>query len=364
MKAFILAAGYGKRLEPLTKAVPKPMVPVANKPIMQYNIELLRKYGIKELIANIHYFPEQVENYFGDGSAFGVNLKYSFEEELLGTAGGAKRMSQLSKIDGTFIVFSSDILTDVNISRMLAYHKKKKAIATIALTPVDDVTQFGVVVLDGNEKIVQFQEKPSSGEAKGDLVNTGIYIFEPEILDMIPEKFCDFGREIFPRLAAEKRPFYGYKMIEYWNDVGGIEKLKSANSDILQGRVRVEVSARRVGKSTWLGKGTQVARSAKFDGTIIIGDKSVVGENVEIYGNVSIGDKCVVEDGTIISDSFIWSDTRIGKNSRLSKCLIGSWCHLEDNVKVEEGTVISNRCRIKQGKKLEPNTKIEPDQTV
>jgi len=364
MKAFILAAGYGKRLEPLTKAVPKPMIPVANKPIMQYNIELLRKYGIKELIANIHYFPEQVENYFGDGSSFGVNLRYSFEEDLLGTAGGVKRMSQLSKIDDTFMVISSDILTDVNLGRMLAYHKRKKALATIALTPVDDVTQFGVVVLDEKEKITEFQEKPSSKEAKSDLVNTGIYIFEPEMLNIIPEKFCDFGKEIFPRLVSDKAPFYGYKMIEYWNDVGGIEKLKSANSDVLQGRVRAEVSARRVGKSTWLGKGTQVARSAKFDGTIIIGDKSVVGENVEIYGNVSIGDKCVIEEGTMISDSVIWSDTRIGKRSKLSKCLIGSWCCLEDNVRVEEGSVVSNRFRVRQGKRLEPNTKVEPDRTV
>jgi NDP-sugar pyrophosphorylase family protein len=364
MKAFILAAGYGKRLEPLTKAVPKPMVPVANKPIMQYNIELLRKYGIKDIIANIHYFPEQVENYFGDGSSFGVNLKYSFEEELLGTAGGVKRMSQLADIDDTFMVISSDILTDVNISRMLAHHKKKKAIATIALTQVDDVTQFGVVVLDEKERIVEFQEKPSIESAKSDLVNTGIYIFEPEMLEMIPENISDFGKEIFPRLVSERAPFYGYKMIEYWNDVGGIEKLKSANSDVLQGRVRAEVHARRVGRSTWLGRGTQVSKSAKFDGTIILGDKSVVGENVEIYGNVSIGDKCVIEEGVVISDSVIWSDTHVGKSSRLNKCLVGNWCHLEDNVKIEEGCIISNRCRIRQGKKLDPNTKIEPDQTV
>jgi len=344
--------------------VPKPMVPVANKPIMQYNIELLRKYGIKDLIANIHYFPEQVENYFGDGSAFGVNLKYSFEEELLGTAGGVKRMSQLSKINDTFMVISSDILTDVNISKLIAYHKKKKAVATITLSPVEDVTQFGVVVLDEKDKITEFQEKPLREQAKSNLVNTGVYIFEPKILEMIPEKFCDFGREIFPRLVSEKAPFYGYRMIEHWNDVGGIEKLKSANSDVLQGRVRAEVSAKRVGKSTWLGKGTHVARSAKFDGTIIIGDKSVVGENVEMYGNVSIGDKCVIEDGAIICDSIIWSDTHVGKRSRLNKCLIGSWCRLEDNVKIEEGCVISNRCRVKQGGKLEPNTTIEPDRTV
>ncbi len=364
MKAFILAAGYGKRLEPLTKAVPKPMVPVANKPVMQYNIELLRKYGIRDIIANIHYFPEQIENYFGDGSGQGVNLSYSYEEELLGTAGGVKRMSQLTKMDGTFIVISSDTLTDINISRMLAYHKKKKALATIALTPVDDVTQFGVVAIDENERITAFQEKPTVGEAKSNLVNSGVYIFEPEILEMISPKMRDFGKDLFPRLVLERAPFYGYRMIEYWNDVGGIEKLKSANSDVLKGLVRAEVLARRVGSSTWLGKGTQVARSAKFEGTIILGDKTVVEENVEIYGNVSVGDKCVIGEGSVISDSAIWSDTHVGKGSRLDKCLVGSWCFLEDNVKIEEGSVISNRCRIKQGKKLEANTKVEPDKTI
>jgi NDP-sugar pyrophosphorylase family protein len=365
MKAFILAAGYGKRLEPLTKAIPKPMVPVANKPIMQYNIELLRKYGIKDITANIHYFPEQVENYFGDGGSFGVSLKYSYEEELLGTAGGVGRMARHAKIDGTFIVIASDILTDVNISRLLAFHKKRKALATIALTPVEDVTQFGVVLLDEKGRIMGFHEKPSKEEAKSDLVNTGIYIFEPAILDMIPaDKASDFGREIFPRLVAEKANFCGHGMIEYWSDIGGIEKLKSANSDVLQGRVRAEVPARRVSASTWLGKGTQVARSAKFDGTIILGDKSVIGENVEMYGNVSVGDNCIIEEGSIISDSVIWSDTRIGRGSRVNKSIIGSWCRLEDNVKIDEGCVVSNRCRINKGKQLNPHTKVEPDKTI
>jgi len=273
-------------------------------------------------------------------------------------------MSQLTKINDTFIVISSDILTDVNISKMLAYHRKKKALATIALTPVADVTQFGVVVLDGNDRITEFQEKPSKEEAKSDLVNTGVYIFEPKVLDMITADMRDFGRQIFPALVRDRTPFFGYRMIEYWSDVGGIEKLKSANSDVLQGRVRADVSARRVGSSTWVGKGTQVSHSAKFNGTIIIGDKSVVDDNVEIYGNVSIGDKCVIGEGSVISDSVIWADTTIGKRSRIDKSLIGSWCFLEDNVKVEEGSVISNRCRVKQGKRIAPDTKIEPDMTI
>lgn len=365
MKGIILAAGYGKRLEPLTKAVPKPMIPVANKPIMQYNIELLKRYGIKDIIANIHYFPEQVENYFGDGADLGVNLKYSFEEKLLGTAGGARRMAKTSGVNDTFIVISSDILTDINLSKFIAYHKKKKAIATIALTPVQDTTQFGVVALDEQGRISAFQEKPARDEAVSNLVNTGIYIFEPEILDLIPDEGpFDFGHNVFPKLVEDKAAFFGYKMIEYWNDVGGPEKLMAANAELLQGGVRAEVLAKRVGRSTWMGKNTSVDKSAKFDGTIILGDNSVIGRNVEIYGNVSIGDKCVIGDGTIISNSFIWGDTHIGAGCRLNKCIVGSWCHLEDNVRIEEGSIISNRCKIRQGKKVLADTKIEPDKTI
>ena len=365
MKALVLAAGYGKRLEPLTKAVPKPMVPVANKPIMQYNLELLKRYGIKDVIANIHYFPEQVENYFGDGSSLGVNLQYSFEEQLLGTAGGARKMCEAMRIDGTFIVISSDVLTDVNISRMLAFHKKKKALATIALVPVEETSQYGVVVLNDLDKITAFQEKPAKHQALSNLVNTGIYIFEPEILDLVPKEGpYDFGNQVFPRLVADGAAFYGYKMIEYWNDIGGLQALRSANYDLLKGVVRAEIAARRIGAGTWVGKNTQVDKSAKFEGTIILGDNTVIGKNVEIYGNVSIGDKCVIGEGTIIKDAVIWSDTRIGKDSRATGCIVGSWCNIGDSVRIEEGSVISNRCRVSQGAKIEADSRIEPDRSI
>jgi mannose-1-phosphate guanylyltransferase len=365
MKAFVLAAGYGKRLEPLTKAVPKPMVPVANKPIMQYNLELLKRYGIKNVIANIHYFPEQVENYFGDGSKFGLDLQYSYEEELLGTAGGVKRMAEIMKVDSTFMVISSDVLTDINIGRMLAIHKKKKAVATIALTPVRETSQYGVVVLDPNEKITAFQEKPTPETALSDLVNTGIYIFEPEILDLIPKaSFYDFGNQVFPELVKNGVAFYGHKMVEYWNDVGGLEKLRSANADLLKGIVRAEVSAKRIDKGTWVGKNTQVDKTAKFEGTIILGDKAVVGRNVQIFGNVSIGDNCVIGDNCIIKDSVIWSDTKIGSSVQMENSIIGSWCILGDNIRIEDGSVLSNRIKIRTGTKLAANTRVEPDKSI
>jgi NDP-sugar pyrophosphorylase family protein len=362
MKAFVLAAGYGKRLEPLTKAVPKPMVPVANKPIMQYNIELLKKHGVKEVICNIHYFPEQIKNYFGDGSEYGIKFSYSYEEELLGTAGGVLNMAKLTDIKGTFIVISSDILTDVNLTKMLAFHKKKNAIATIALTPVEDVTQFGVVQIDGNDRICGFQEKPKKAGAKSNLVNTGIYIFEPAILEMIPKDSAyDFGHQLFPKLVADVSRFFGYKMVEYWNDVGGPEKLMSGANDVLKGIVMTHFKAKKIGRSTWTGKDAKIAKTAKFDGSILIGDNAVIGENVEMYGSVAIGDKCVIDDGTIITDSFIWSDSKVGKDCRINKSIIGNWCTLEDKAKIEENSILANRCHIKAGKRVDAGSKLSPD---
>lgn len=195
MKAFILAAGYGTRLEPLTLAVPKPMVPIVNLPTMQHNLELLKKHRFSDVTANIHYYPEQIENYFGDGSAFGVNLAYSFEEELLGTAGGVKWMAgKIARVNDAFLVLSSDALTCINLERMVEYHKSKKALATIALARVPDVSEFGIVIQDPDGKVIGFQEKPKPEVAQSDLANAGIYIFEPEVLDLIPDGFYDFGR--------------------------------------------------------------------------------------------------------------------------------------------------------------------------
>jgi mannose-1-phosphate guanylyltransferase/mannose-1-phosphate guanylyltransferase/phosphomannomutase len=205
MKALILAAGYGTRLEPLTLAVPKPMAPIVNLPTMQHNIELLKQHGCREIVANIHYYPEQIENYFGDGHVFGVNIQYSYEERLLGTAGGVKRMAGIARAGETFVVLSSDALTSINLGRMLAYHREKKALATVALSRVADVREFGVVLHDESGRITGFQEKPDPAVALSDLANTGIYIFEPEILAMIPDGFYDFGKQLFPPAGPGRR---------------------------------------------------------------------------------------------------------------------------------------------------------------
>lgn len=240
MKGMIMAAGVGTRLYPLTKDVPKPMVPIAGKPLMEHIINLLRNHGITQLVANLHYLPDEIQNYFGEGSEFGVNLKYTFEPDLMGTAGGVKNNQDF--LDDTFIVVSGDALTDINLGAFMRFHKEKGAIATIALKPMEEVERFGVVITNAEGRIINFQEKPQKEEALSNLVNTGIYIFEPEIFNHIPPgEFYDFGKNLFPRLALEGASFCGYITEDYWCDVGSLESYSQAQKDVEQGKVKLYV---------------------------------------------------------------------------------------------------------------------------
>jgi NDP-sugar pyrophosphorylase family protein len=360
MKALILAAGYGTRLEPLTLAVPKPMAPIVNLPTMQHNIELLKKHGCTELVANIHYYPEQIENYFGDGHAFGVNIDYSFEEELLGTAGGVKKMAKIAGVKETFVVFSSDALTSINLSRCLEFHRAKKALATIALARVGDVREFGVVLQDENGRITGFQEKPDPAVALSDLANTGIYIFEPEILKLIPDGFYDFGKQLFPRLVAEAGALYGYQMVEYWNDVGGLEKYIQSNYDAMSGAVNIHIPGKKLASSTWVGERETIDPSARFEGAVIIGDRCRIGRDVYIKDAV-IGDKCVIDDGAAVTGSVIWADAVISQKTVVSGAVIGSFSHLGKGTRIEPGTVIANRAVIRPGQVVPAQSRIQPD---
>jgi len=364
MKAFILAAGYGTRLEPLTKAIPKPMVPIVNLPTMQHNIELLKKHGFKEIIANIHYYPEQIENYFRDGHAFGVNLSYSYEKELLGTAGGVKKMAKRAgKINQPFLVLSSDALTDVNLTRLVEFHKKKKALVTIALSKVRDVREFGIVVQNGDERIVGFQEKPKPEVAQSDLANTGLYVFDPEILKMIPDGFYDFGHQLFPKLVEIGAPIFGYRMVEYWSDVGGLDKYVASNYDAISGAVRIRVPGKKASGKTWVGEREKIDRSARFEGSVVIGDRCVIGKNVLIKDSV-IGNKCEIDQGAVIIGSVLWSDNYVGIEARIENAIIGNFCYIGDEAKVGRGAVIANRSIVSFGTAVQPGAQLEPNTAI
>jgi NDP-sugar pyrophosphorylase family protein len=362
--ALIMAAGYGTRLEPLTYAVPKPMIPIVNIPTMQHNVELLRRQGFKNIIANIHYHPEQIRNYFCDGSEFGVNLAYSYEDNLLGTAGGVRKMAvEIAEVKDTFIVLSSDALTDINLKRLINFHKKKNSLFTMALAKVSEVSEFGVVIHDNEGKITGFQEKPKQEDAKSNLVNAGIYVIEPEILKMLPEGFYDFGKQLFPRLAQEGAAFYGYPMVEYWSDVGGIGKYIDACYDAMKGALQVRIPGRRVARSTWIGDREEIDNSVRFEGAVIIGDGCKIGRNVYIKDSV-IGDRCEIQEGAIITGSILWSDTVVEVEADITRSVIGNWSHIEEKVKISEGTIISNRCMIRKNTEIPPGTKLHPNTII
>lgn len=365
-KALIMAAGYGTRLEPLTLAVPKPMVPIVNKPTMLHNIELIRKYGIREIAANIHYHPEQIKNYFGSGYRFNVHLSYSYEEELLGTAGGVKKMAKdVLRVDRTFLVLSSDALTDINLKKIIDFHHAKKALVTVALMQVEDPSQFGVAVLDDENRVVGFQEKPVKEDAESAWANAGIYVVEPELLDLIPKNtFYDFGKSVFPELAARNEKIFGYRMIEYWSDVGSLSQYHKANSDAMQGRVRLRIPGKRISSNCWAGKGVNIDPSAVFKGSVVLGNRVHIGQNVSISGETVIGDMCIIDDNAQLDNVVVWTDTYIGKKTSIRNSVVGAWCHLDSEVLVEEDAIIANRSHIRKGYKISANGRIAPDTLI
>ncbi|HTY13472.1 MAG TPA: NDP-sugar synthase, partial [Candidatus Omnitrophota bacterium] len=348
MIALIMAAGFGTRLEPLTLAVPKPMVPVAGKPCMQHNLDLLRRNGIRKAAVNVHYHPEQIMNYFSDGDKFGVNLTYSFEEKLMGTAGGVLKMAVLlGGLTETFVVLSSDALTDINLRRLVAFHKSKKALATIALSEVSEPSHFGIVSLDENDRVVSFLEKPE--QSPHNLANTGIYVFEPEVLDLVPRNHpYDFGKELFPRLVLKNAPVYGYKMVEYWSDIGGLNSYIRTNQDALKGGVRLFLPGRKISSKVWTGKHCEIDPSVKLDGHVMIGEGVQIRRGAHLKDTV-VGDRCVIGYDAKIGGSVIWSDSFISRGSIINKSVIGNWCRVGEAVTIGSDSILANRCQIRKG---------------
>jgi len=331
MKAMIMAAGVGSRLMPMTADIPKPMIPIANRPLMSNTVQVLKEHGFSSIIANLHYHSDIISDFFGDGRKFGVDIRYSYEEELMGTAGGVKRCEWF--LDDTFVIVSGDALTDMDLTALLKAHRAKGALASIALTEVQDVQNFGVVVTDENGLIRSFQEKPRPELALSRMVNTGIYVFEPEIFQQIPAgQFFDFGKQVFPHLVEIGAPFYGIHMANYWCDVGNIDTYRTAHADILAGRVRVQSSGKLI--------------NLENGGRLLMGEGTQVGNDVSFRGSVTIGPGCRIGDDVNIRDSVIWNDTIIGNQASIHEAVIGANCQINSGLKVDAGAVIASNSRI------------------
>lgn len=340
MKAMILAAGVGSRLDPLTRNVPKPMVPIANKPVIEHILEVLRDHGFREIVINVHYLAEKITSWLGNGEKWGVSIKYSYEEVPLGTAGGVKKMEEF--FDNTFLVVGADDLCDIDLRRVLAYHQEKRAMATIALSLVDDPSEYGVVLTNEKGKVIAFIEKPRGERIPSNTVNTGIYILEPEVLNLIPKgEFFDFGRDLFPLLIDKKVPFYGYLALGYWRDVGNVKQYKQTHKDVLYKKVNFRIPLKEIRPFFWQGEDVEIEPSAYIEYPVVIGNRCCIKKGAQISEGTVLGDGCIIEEGAVVRQSILWQGARIGRNTMIESCIVGKDCEVYSNAAIFDGVIVS-----------------------
>ncbi len=314
-----MAAGLGTRLRPLTDFLPKPMVPIANRPVLHHLLNLLARHDIREVGINIHVFPELLKAYFGDGSALGMSIQWSEEAVLLGTAGGTKKLEDYWGRE-PILVTSGDGLHDVDVTALIGHHRRTGGLATLAVKPVDDPSAYGVVILDRDTRVRGFQEKPHRDEARSDLANCGVYVVEPELLDRIPADIqYDFGTDVWPALVAAGEPVYAYTTMAYWNDVGGLDELRNSILDAVSGRVRIDVPGTEIAPGVWAEAGCRIDPSASVEGPVVLGRNVVIEAGAAIRGPAALG-----------------ADSRVGKGAAIRSAAL-----LPGSVVPDEGLAIA-----------------------
>ena len=342
MRAMILAAGVGSRLDPLTRNVPKPLVPIVNRPVMEYLILLLKEHGFHDIMINVHYLGDLIAQYFGDGSRWGVRLHWSHENELWGDAGSVKRVQDFFQNE-TFLVIGGDDLTDMDLTAVVQTHKHNHATATLALSIVDDPSEYGIVQLDETGRITRFLEKPK-GEVFSNTSNTGVYVFEPKVFDLIPANtFFLFGKQLFPLLMEQGQPMYGHVTEAYWKDVGNLKVYRQTQSDVLEGRVNVVLPLHQEGgaegKNIWMGHNVRIDPTAQIGSPVAIGNNVWIGARAQIGNNSVIGDDCTIQDGVTLHDTILWEGATVLANSHLERCIVGRHASVETNVAIFDGII-------------------------
>ncbi len=364
MKAVVMAGGEGTRLRPLTCNRPKPMVPVANKPIIQHIFELLRSHGVRDIAVTLYYLADEIESFFGDGAEMGLRLSYSVEDVPLGTAGSVRKAAEILGRE-RILVISADALTDIDIEEAMAFHEARSAAATIVTARVANPLEYGIVVADEDGRIRRFLEKPSWGEVFSDTVNTGIYIIEPEVLDYVdPGKPVDFSQDVFPALLRDGKKLYALVADGYWCDVGNLQQYRQAQVDAMTGRVRVQIPGDRAAGDIWIGEGTEIAPGAQLSGPLVIGRNCRIGAGAACHEYTFIGDNCIIEDKARIQRSVLWQDCFIGRSAEIGGAIVGQHVIVKDLVTCHEGVVVGDRCRIEQGAILQPQVKVWPNKVI
>jgi len=360
MKAVILVGGEATRLLPLTCNIPKAMVPVLNIPFLEHVIRYLNEHQVRDIILAQGHLQESIESYFGDGSQFGVKLSYTVEDTPLGTAGAVKNAEVY--LDETFLVLNGDIFTDLDITAMIGTHREKKAKATIALTPVDDPTSYGLIETNAESRVTRFLEKPSWSQVTTNMINAGTYVVESEVLSQIPPQVnFSFERNLFPLLLEQGEPIYAYPSAAYWMDIGTPEKYLQLHRDLLSGKSSQYIRAS--GEEVLIGGQSHIQAIAEVKGTVVIGDNCSIGGGVKLIGPVVIGAGCTILEDAVIEESIIWRNAWLGRGVKLKSSIVADNCCLNANSIIED-SVLGDRVTVDSGSKLEPGSRIEPGTTV
>ncbi|MGB8451179.1 MAG: NDP-sugar synthase [Anaerocolumna sp.] len=329
MKALFLAGGLGTRLKPLTDKLPKPMVPIMNKPLLERTMLNLIKCGITEVVISTCYQPEYIKNYFGDGKDFNLKIEYIVEDSPMGT-GGAIKLAQ-DYFEESFVVYNSDIISDINLNKMIDYHKSSQAVATIAVTQVKDPSMYGVIEYDSDGYAISFKEKPKPGETYSKSINAGIYIFEPEIFQAIDsDGAVSIEREIFPKLLEENKKIGIYQSGSYWMDIGNIEKYTQTHKDIMAGKCRL-IDFNFNDNNIYYGKNVEIQPDSEIIGPAYIGDNVTIGAKALIRNSV-IGNNVSIGANSKVIESILWDDVIVSKNVKLLNTIVSFNSCIDKNI--------------------------------
>lgn len=363
LKAVVMAGGEGTRLRPLTCNLPKPMVPVANRPILEHVLNLLARHGCEEALLTLHARPQVIRDFVGDGSAFGLRAKCFVEDVPLGTAGSVKNVE--ADLGDTFVVISGDVLTGIDLRALLAFHRRQGAAVTIGLTTVENPLEYGVVVCDKDGRVNRFLEKPSWGEVLSDQVNTGIYVIEPAVLKLIePGKVCDFSRQLFPALLEAGMPIFGYRSVGYWCDVGNLGQYFQAHIDILEGRAGLDIGGSELRERIWVGSGVDIAPGAELTGPLLLGPGTYLGSGARIEGPAVIGREVVIGGQATIKRSVIGDHCYIGRLAEVRGAVLGRGVRLHNRSSVYDGAVLADEVRVGEETTVKPNVKVWPGRCI
>jgi mannose-1-phosphate guanylyltransferase/phosphomannomutase len=363
VKAVILAGGEGTRLRPLTSNQPKPMMPLVNKPMLEHIVTLLARHGFDDIVVTVAYLGNQIRDYFGDGADFGVTMRYATEDTPLGTAGSVRNAS--AELDDTFLVISGDVLTDIDLSSLVAAHRARGALASIALKRVENPLEFGIVITNADGDIERFLEKPSWGQVFSDTINTGIYVLEPDIFEFIPaDEVVDFSGDVFPAALAKGLSLHGHVADGYWEDVGTSEAYLQAHADVLDGRVDVDIGGFEVGDGVWFGEGAEVDPDARVEGPVVIGDNSRLEAGAHLGAYTVIGTDVVVKADATLERAVCHDHVYVGRGARLRGTTVGRSADLRAHARLEEGVVVGDECFIGEYAVVNAGVKIYPFKAV